>query len=377
MDIRKNAGDWAEFYVLLNVLGHGKLHSADGDLNLLKDQYFPVISVEMKKNGTQENVLYSVDTKNKEVKLSDDTGISSISMQELLDEAEDFFKIISTRRGRAFSVPEVTPILKKLGNPETKQSSDKKADIHIVIHDIMTGFENEVGFSIKSKHSKPATLINASGQTLFQYEIIDLDGSGKQSLQQALEVLDEEGNKVGPKSRVQKLVEQGGDLSFVQVKRSEFRENLQLIDSMMDKFLADCLLVFMTSSNTSVADVVNKVALRNPCNYATKESCRLLDFYQYKMKRLLMDSALGMQPKSPWDGQYDASGGYIVVKEHGDVVCYHLFNWNALQDYLYNNMRFETPSSTGAKNKKSFNYALYYEENSKSFMDICLQLRFK
>ncbi|MFA0108503.1 HpaII family restriction endonuclease [Vibrio breoganii] len=379
--MRKNAGDWAEFYVLLKVLGDGKLYSADGDLNTIPGQYFPVISVEMQKSGlpagSNEKLLYTVDTKSKTVEIVDSAGSSVVSMQTLLDEAKDFFEIIKTRAGRAFAVPEITPILNKLGNPETKQSANKKADIHIVIHDIMTGFENEVGFSIKSKHSKPATLINASGQTLFQYKILDGASTGSAKKKEALKVVDDTGAKIGPKTRVQNLIGSGFKLSFECVKKNEFRENLQLIDSLMDEFLAECLIVFMTTGNNSVEAVVNEVAERNPCKYKTKEPDRVLEFYQYKMKRLLTDAALGMQPRARWDGTFDASGGYIVVKEVGEVVCYHLFNWNALQDYLFKNMRFETPSSTGTGSKSSFNYGLYYEDNAQSYMDICLQLRFK
>jgi len=44
---------------------------------------------------------------------------------------------------------------------------------------------------------------------------------------------------------------------------------------------------------------------------------------------------------------------------------------------MYNNLKFETPSSTSLGRKKSFNYALYYLEKGKPYMDICLQLRFK
>ena len=359
----------------------GKLNSADGELNLLKEQYFPVISIEMQKSGQakghERKINYTVDSIKQKIKVKDFDSTCEISMSRFKEEAKLFFTIISSRKGKSFSVPEANSILTDLGNPKTKQSSDSKADIHIVIHDIMTGFENEVGFSIKSKHSKPATLINASGQTLFQYKVLDTQGHGKPALRTALSPYSNDGNKVGPKARVQNLINAGYTLKFECVKKSEFRENLQLIDSMMDCFLADCLIVFMKGSKASLADIVNEVAIRNPCQFKTVTSDRLLDFYEYKIKRLLTDTALGMQPKSRWEGTYDASGGYIVVKEQGDVVCYHLFNWNALQNYLYNNMRFETPSSTCTKSKASFNYALYYDIKNEDYMDICLQLRFK
>lgn len=169
----------------------------------------------------------------------------------------------------------------------------------------------------------------------------------------------------------------GFDLEFVDVKSDFFRENLQLIDSSMDVFLADCLLVFMQDKITGLEEIVKLVSIRNPCKFKASSPKRLLDFYQYKMKRLIVDAALGMQPKSLWTGVYDASGGYIVVKSTGDVICYHLYNWNALQDYLFKKLKFETPTSTGSGSKASFNYGLYYSVNGEHFMDICLQLRFK
>ncbi len=382
----KNAGDWAELYVLLMTLAQGKLYAADGKLNLIKEQFFPVISIEMQKAGQDKNspviIVYTVDINEQVINVVSEGVDSQISMATFKTEAEAFFSIISTRKGRSFKVPEISSMLESLHNPITKQSSSKKADIHIVIHDIMTGFQSEVGFSIKSKHSSSASLINASGQTLFQYRIEPVNdqqalAESKMALAQ-FELNDQgEQEKVGPKERVKKLLKSGGQLYFTKMKSHYFQENLQLIDSSLDIFLADCLLVFMQERVSSLSDIVEFVAKRNPCNYAAINAKRLLDFYQYKMKRLIVDAALGMQPKVPWTGKYDASGGYIVVKSSGEVVCYHLYNWNALQDYLYNNLKFETPTSTGSGSKRSFNYALYYLENDIPHMDICLQLRFK
>ncbi|MGK0270028.1 MAG: hypothetical protein ACI88H_000661 [Cocleimonas sp.] len=384
--LSRNAGEWAEFYVLLNVLSEGRLYAADGSLNKLTDNYFPVIKIEMQKSGQPKErpipIEYIINASAQTITVSTAGNSCIIDMSTFREEADSFFQIISTRRGKgAFQVPEISNVLEMLNNPVTKQSSSKKADIHIVIHDIMTGFENEVGFSIKSQHSSAASLINASGQTLFQYKIKCKENYSVADIQASLaaRVHDENGEslKVGPKERVSKLVTAGFDLEFEVVKSDFFRENLQLIDSSMDVFLADCLLVFMQNRISGLAEIVELVSTRNPCKF--KASCpeRQLDFYKYKMKRLIVDAALGMQPKAPWTGVYDASGGYIVVKSTGDVVCYHLYNWNALQDYLFNHLRFETPTSTGTGTKAAFNYGLYYSAENKHFMDICLQLRFK
>ena len=37
--------------------------------------------------------------------------------------------------------------------------------------------------------------------------------------------------------------------------------------------------------------------------------------YAYKIKQFLLAFALGMTVSSPWDGCFNANGGYIVVKK--------------------------------------------------------------
>ncbi len=33
-----------------------------------------------------------------------------------------------------------------------------------------------------------------------------------------------------------------------------------------------------------------------------------------------------------WTGDFEAKGGYIIVKDDGDVVCYHIYNRNAFRN---------------------------------------------
>ena len=60
-----------------------------------------------------------------------------------------------------------------------------------------------------------------------------------------------------------------------------------------------------------------------------------MEFYVHKFKQLLIAFALGMTPSEQWKGRYDANGGYIVVREDGEVVCYHFYERNELEDYLF------------------------------------------
>ena len=77
-----------------------------------------------------------------------------------------------------------------------------------------------------------------------------------------------------------------------------------------------------------------------------------------------------MTPSNEWTGRYDANGGYIVVKKDGEIVCYHFYNRNDIEDYLYNNTRFERAS------RSRYNFgSLYRKENDDVYIKLNLQIR--
>ena len=113
---------------------------------------------------------------------------------------------------------------------------------------------------------------------------------------------------------------------------------------------------------------------------------RFKKFYEYKIKRFLQDCAQGMTPEKPWLGIYDATGGQIIVKEDGDIVCYHIYELNRFREFLFNSTKFEGAStSEDAENpghprsdaKKKFFYGWVYEEDGKYYIKINLQVRSK
>ena len=77
-----------------------------------------------------------------------------------------------------------------------------------------------------------------------------------------------------------------------------------------------------------------------------------------------------MTPSKNWDGKFQATGGYIIVREDGEVLCYHIYNHNEFQDYLFKNTRIETPSTT------RYGFGSIYKENNKNFIKLNLQIRF-
>ena len=93
-------------------------------------------------------------------------------------------------------------------------------------------------------------------------------------------------------------------------------------------------------------------------------------FYSYKFKKLLTECALGMIPSKMWDGTADATGGYIIVREDEEVLCYHLFNRNEFENYLLKNTKFETASTSRHE------FGKIYKENNEYYIKLNLQIRF-
>lgn len=124
----------------------------------------------------------------------------------------------------------------------------------------------------------------------------------------------------------------------------------------------------MPGSASAIKTAVEKVSENNPFNF---NGANIEAFYAHKMKVLLLDAALGMTPAKEWTGQYDANGGYLVVKRNGELVCYHFYNRNDVEDYLYNNTRFERAS------RSRYDFGSLYQVSGETYIKLNLQIRFK
>lgn len=105
-----------------------------------------------------------------------------------------------------------------------------------------------------------------------------------------------------------------------------------------------CLLISQLNTGVStLKDLAVTVSEENPLKYEFKPVSR---FYVYKIKHLLTSVALGMMPATAWNGQFDANGGYLVVKKDSDILCYHFYDRNRFDDYLFSNAYLERSSTT-------------------------------
>lgn len=358
MAISGNKGEWSEIYTLFRLLGEGKVHAGDAMMNKM-EVYYPIINIIREESSKYE---YKPDSE-RNIVVIDENGdeYARISMTKFLEESKCLFSEIKSAKGSSFSVPASEAFMNEIGCRNLKAPSGSKADIHIVIHDMRTGMTPLLGFSIKSQLGSASTLLNAGHTTNIKYRI-----AGKDLSDEDIASMNAIDNHV---PRMQALHDMGCTLEYVDIVHETFKHNLQFLDTGMPLFIAECLIADSEVNSTSrVADVVSKVAERNPLHFTGKNK---QSFYEHKMKVLLVDVALGMTPAKEWLGRYDANGGYLVVRKDGEVVCYHFYNRNDIEDYLYHNTRFERAS------RSRYDFGSFYrEDDGQVCIKLNLQIRF-
>lgn len=349
-----NKGEWSEIYALFKVLGDKVLHPGDKDLKRIKNLVYPVLKV--LRCESKRNLEYGIE--DDFVIISGGLEVLRIPVDEFKSKAQLLLQRIKSNTG-VFSLPEIEEFMTRINCLSIKASSSAKTDITIVIHDQRTGLQPALGFSIKSQLGGASTLLNAGKTTNFIFKINDVILSDEQ--------ISHINAKMRIKDRIDSIRKLGGNFYYSKVESPIFENNLILIDSLLPEILAETIFLYYMSPKSRTYDLISDIAEQNPLGYklTTKHP-----FYVYKMKHFLTDVALGMMPSKVWTGQLDATGGYLVIKEDGDVLCYHIYNKNEFEDYLLNNTKFETASTT------KHNFGRIYKNGQEQYLKLNLQIRF-
>lgn len=282
-------------------------------------------------------------------------------MDRFMQESASLLEEIKSAKKSAFEIHASEAFMSTIGCTKLKAPSKDKADIRIVIHDLRTNMTPLLGFSIKSQLGRASTLLNAGDPTNILYRV-----SGTKLTDTQIDEINAVDSHL---SRMSAIYNTGCSLQYADIEHETFKNNLLFLDSNMPQFIADCLLVDSVGEDSSLTHCVSEVAKKNPFGYNGKN---VAEFYEHKMKVLLLSAALGMTPGKEWTGRYDANGGYLVVRKDGEIVCYHFYNQNDVEDYLYKNTRFERASRTRYGFGK-----LYRGEDGSVYMKLNLQIRFK
>lgn len=346
-----NKGEWSELYAFLYVLAKGEIFGADEELNRDSGVKYDILSAFQKSNKYERDVLSS------NVNFEIDNVLYSIPFLEFKFEADELFKEIKSGSGQTFAIPKVEAFIDKLKITSLKASNRLKGDLTFKTHDIYTNTQPTLNFSIKSYVGSKPSLLNSSTATQFNFRlsnnISDVDMIRINNIDTRAKIVD----------RINEIKWMGVTLDYVSVSSKIFEKNLQMIDYRMPELLGRLYLESYYVRGKKIPEVLSSFLNSNP-----SEDGELIE---YKLRQLLIACALGLVPNTPWSGIDEATGGYLVVKDDGDILCYHIYDRNKLSNYLYNHTSFDTPS-TGRHTVGK----IYRDESGNQWLSLNIQIRF-
>lgn len=376
-----NRGEWSEVYVILKLLADGKLYSANENLEKVTSVFYPIVKILRNEAGIGK-LEYILNGDIKIVSADSEKCLLRLPIAIFLEKAKEFFRLLKIQKGKSFAIPEIEPFLKTISINSLSAKAADKSDVTLVIHDQRTSTQPELSFSIKSLVGKDATLLNPGPGTNFIYalkhddrQVLDIDAFNRETYGK-----DKDGGKIS--KRINRLIERGFKIDFEKIQSEVFQLNMELIDRDLPLIMSYLLLYKYQYKKNKTVDLLELLKQKNPLNYNLSFEH---PFYKYKLVGLLYDYALGMTPEKVWKGSYSTTGGIIIVKEDGDVICYHVYDKNIFQEYLLDNTKLEQPSTSedevtpgraDTNAAKKYFYGWVYEENGNYYIKLNLQIRF-
>ena len=357
MKLTANKGEWSELYVLIRLLADGKLFAADADLTTNQSCYLPILKIFRDEDRHHHIEYRRSDSNYIELYLNNDL-IRRIATEELARVADFFLDETKNGSGKgSFQIACAENIMRSLCCEKIKAASSEKIDIKMQVHDPFTNFNRICGFSIKSDLGSPPTLFNASQATNFKFEVFGVSDEEMRMIN----------NLKRPNGHADLIARMNHihEMKFSSVVNDTFAKNLFYIDTRLAIILAEMLRLFYCENISACSDLATELGERDHMHLGVQ------NLYRHKIKKFLCAVALGLTPTNTWNGQDEANGGYIIVKESGSVIAYHLYNRDSFETYLLNNTKLEK----GKTEKHRF--GSIYQEHGRKFINLNLQVRFK
>jgi hypothetical protein len=346
-----NKGEWSELYTFLHLLENPNLVIVDENLQVIDNTLFKILEIIL------ADKKYKIEP-DKIKKLFNNGQAKTYSISDLSKQNKTLLaKILAHKSAQgSFEINEIKPLIDDFfDGQKLKGTSNVKTDFIANIMDNNLNKNVDLKYSIKSSLGSPATLLNASSHTNFIYRVTNINDKimdDCNSLDGTEKLLD----------RCKFLASKGAKIKFQKVESKIFKDNLQLIDSNLDKFLAEILYASYEMNQKNLKELICLLS----------KSKNKYNFYKKKITDLANAVAFGMYPSKEWNGTNEVNGGIILVTKTGNVYLLDLIYFkNIVDKYLIDNIKLDSPSSS--------RYGMFdiYKENGKYFFKLNLQIRFK
>ena len=369
-----NRGEWGEPYAALRLLGDRKLFLSDEDGNANPEEWMEVLKI-VRQETVDRLVTYSCNLNDLNVEIEvNNQHISSIPSERFLHVAELLKSDIISASGRSFDVSrEILDFINNAEMHHLKAKSIEKSDIFISTRDPRNSIIREnIGFSIKSEFGENPTLFNTAKASAAKYRISGMNEALKNHINS---LVDAKGH-ASVSSRCAALRDNGCDLIFTgfeyaaRAKCCAFQENLDQINPRLPSVVERIMWNHFMEGQTEIdiETVTNRIIRDNPCGISFGESK-----YPYMIKMFLYSAFCGMTASTLWDGRSSVKGGYITIKETGEVVANYALESESFKNFLFKHCYLDFPSTDQGHG----DYGKVYEEEGEYFFKLNFQIRIK
>ena len=356
---RGNIGEWSELYALAYLLLRGGANAADENQNPIPDLYYKVLQIIIASRDMQDEMRYDINEHNIVIFENGDV-LDELDKSILQNQVDIFFHDLTSGAGRkTFSMPSGDKLMRLLHKKTISAGSgEREADLQLVIADEESGGPTpRYGFSIKSQLGQASTLLNSSGSTNIVYEIKE-DPSKKQN-----GIPDLSKTPSSHPQNVRAIYDAGYFLDFFEYQSDTFFQNLGYVDSNLPELIARVLLKSYLQDDIKSFAKISELVFP----ISKKESNQPL----FKLREFLGAVSMGLRPSTEWRGNPSKFKGLMVVKDDGDVVFYYMNSRLNFEEYLFQNVRFDRPST------RRHRYGHIFEDDGKLFIKLNLQIRFR
>ncbi len=349
-----NRGEWSELYVLLTLFADPKIKVADENLNVITNQMYDIEDIEL--HAGMKYASYKIIDGHIYVYFQD-KFVEALNSEEVLAYKNILFDaIINAPAGTgSFEIEGMDDFVNRICPKGIfKSDSNSKEDLDAYVLVIRTKNKLHYKYSIKSSLGSGATLLNASRHTNFLYKISNFD---------PCYIPEVNAINTGTKlvDRYNKIVSLGGDMSFIRVVSDIFNQNLCLIDEQMPMYLGNTLLKSYSGGDKDLLSL-----------FMQSNQFKTDDDAFNVLGKLLEGICFGFFPGTLWSGVLTVNGGFLIVKNDGDVVLLDLANNRQIVlNYLVKNSKLDSPDS------KRYHMFELSEKNGEVYFTLNLQIRFK
>ncbi len=164
------------------------------------------------------------------------------------------------------------------------------------------------------------------------------------------------------KERINNIGLLNGSLAFDECENSILHNNLLVVDTDLPSILSRVIYLSYVLCEENIKIVVENLAIENFLGYNYQYH---QPYYEYKLKRFLVDLANGMNSIDVWTGQIK-SYNHLGFSASQDST----YNFNDYENYLLNNTKLETASGT------RHGFGQIYEQDGALYFKLNLQIRF-